>query len=89
VGVVQYTGIIDTLKADLLHQTSRADGATIAMQELQAENDGLKPWAELWKLIIKACEERFNKENKCWNLDSLNEIYKLFCQLRKELEGAE
>lgn len=45
-------------------------------------------YIKLGKLAEKACNERFNKENKCWNLNSLNEIYELFCEkiMTKERE---
>ena len=45
------------------------------------------PYAELGRLFLKACDERFQAENKCWNLDSLNEIYELFCKKRAELQA--
>jgi hypothetical protein len=48
-----YAGIIDTLTAELQVQKARADGATLAMQELQQELDRLNHWAELGRLAVE------------------------------------
>ncbi len=45
--------------------------------------------AEMGAKFEKACIERSNKENKCWNLNTLNELYGDFCRLHTGKEAVE
>ena len=76
------------IEADLQFQTSRADGATIAMQELQAELDRLKPWAELGKLAVEITCSTLPPEISDEYCDKSCK-FKQICFKRKELESAE
>jgi hypothetical protein len=84
---------VASLKAELHYQNKRADGATLAMQEMQQELDELKPWAELGREVIKTiskCDDCstsgicsgdvYDDDKICQGCE-----WELFCKLRKEM----
>lgn len=42
--------------------------------------------AKLGRAFEAACAERFAKENKCWNINGLNRLYKQYCQLQEGVD---
>jgi len=78
------------LVANLKFQTFRADGATLAMQELQAELDRLKPWAELGKLA-KEIQSLYGRTGKLKMLvrkaEQFIESVNIICGDNAEIRG--